>query len=244
MTAAGRARMRVQAPLLVVGAAAWLALVLQQGHPVHGAMHAARWTPASLAADAVLMVAAMMVPLAGAPLLHVHDRSLARRRGRAVALFLAGYAVPWIVAAAALRMVADWIGAAQSPALLGGAMLAAAVCQSSPWKQHCLNRGHAHPELAAFGMRADRDVLRFGLSHARWCIGSCAALMLLPLLVSRGHLAVMAGVTLWLAGERLERPLPPCWRWRGPGMVVRVALAQARVWSRRLGTSRPAARPS
>jgi hypothetical protein len=53
--------------------------------------------------------------------------------------------------------------------------------------------------------------------------------MLLPLLVSHGHLAVMAAVALWLAAERLDRPLTPRWRWRGPGKGVRMAVAQARM---------------
>jgi predicted metal-binding membrane protein len=231
MTAAARERMRV--PLLAAAAAAWVALALLPGAAAHGPMHEARWTPASLAAHAVLMFAAMMLPLSGAPVRHVRDRSFASRRGRAVALFLAAYALPWIAATAVLLLAAAWIAAAHSPAVLALAVAGVAVCQASPLKQRFLNRCHGHPALAAFGVRADLDVLRFGLSHAAWCIGSCLALMLLPMLVASGHsahLALMAGVTLWLAGERLEKPMPPRWRWRGPGKAVRIAAAQARTW--------------
>ncbi|HEX8692909.1 MAG TPA: DUF2182 domain-containing protein [Longimicrobium sp.] len=233
MTAAARARMRVRVPLLAVGAAAWLVLVVHPAGVVHGSMPSMRWTPASLVAEAALMFAAMMVPLSGAPVRHVRDRSFARRRWRAVALFAASYALPWIAATVVLLTAAAWIVAAEQPAVSALAVMVVAVCQSSPQKQHCLNRCHAHSELAAFGVKADLDVLRFGFSHASWCIGSCFALMLLPMLFPRGQLAVMAGVTLWLAGERFEKPMPPRWRWRGPTKIVRIALGQARVWLKR-----------
>jgi predicted metal-binding membrane protein len=227
--------MRVRVPLLVIGAAAWLVLAVHPSAVAHGPMASMRPTPASVLAEAALMFAAMMVPLSGAPLRHVRDRSFARRRRRAVALFAAGYALPWIAATVVLLTAAAWIVAAQSPVGLALAVAVVALCQCSPQKQHCLNRCHAHGELAAFGVKADLDVLRFGFSHAGWCIGSCVALMLLPMLFTRGHLAVMAGVMLWLAGERFEKPVPPRWRWRGPVKVVRIALGQAREWLSRFG---------
>ncbi len=90
---------------------------------------------------------------------------------------------------------------------------------ASPAKQRCLNRCHAHTELAAFGVKADLDVLRFGFIHAWWCIGACSGLMLLPMLFPGRHLAAMFAITLWLAGERIEKPRSSAWRWRGPGSV-------------------------
>lgn len=220
--------MRSQAPLLAVAAAAWLALIAAPA--AHRGAHA---TPAPSVPHAALMFAAMMLPLAGPPVVHVAGRSLARRRRRAVALFLAGYALPWTAATVVLLAAAARIGAAGSPLAPALAVVLIAAVQCSPWKQRCLNRCHAHPALAAFGPRADRDVLRFGASHSLWCMGSCAALMLLPMLVHGGHLVVMAAVTVWLAGERLERPLPPRWRWRGPGMIIRMVMGQARVRTKR-----------
>jgi hypothetical protein len=53
--------------------------------------------------------------------------------------------------------------------------------------------------------------------------------MLLPLVISRGHIAAMAAVSLWLFAERLERPMPPRWRLRGPGKAARIAMAQTRM---------------
>lgn len=224
--------MRVRVPLLAVSAAAWTLLLVQPHEAMVCVMPSMRWTPASLFTASALMFAAMMVPLIGAPVLHVRERSFANRRRRATALFVAGYGVPWIAAGIVLLLASSWVLAAESSLLLVVTIAAIAVWQCSPMKQRCLNRGHAHTELSAFGVKADLDALRFGLGHAWWCAGSCFALMLLPMLLTRGHLAVMAGVTLWLAGERLERPAPPRWRLRGPAHVVRIIVGQARVWGR------------
>ena len=218
--------LRVTVPLVAVGAAAWLALALRPAHEAHGSMHATGWTPASLAVEAALMFAAMMLPLSAAPLQHVRDRGPAGRRGWSAALFVAAYALPWIAAGVMLLAAARRMSAAESPAVPWLAVVAVAAFQASPAKQWCLNRCHAHPPLAPFGARAHLDVLGFGLRHAGWCIGSCAALMLLPMLLTRGHLAGMAGVMVLIAGERLEAPAAPRWRWRGPGTIVRLALAR------------------
>ena len=230
MTDAARARMRVRVPLLTVSAAAWLTLAVQPHDSAVCMMPSMRWTPASLLAASAIMFAAMMVPLVGAPLAHVRDRGFARRRLRATALFVASYGLPWIVAGVALLWGASWI-VAWGTAAVGTAIAAAALWQCSPMKQRCLNRCHAHTELAAFGTKADLDVLRFGFTHAWWCIGACSGLMLLPMLFPRGHVPAMFAITLWIAAERIGRPLPAAWRWRGPGNVWRIAVGQARIWS-------------
>jgi hypothetical protein len=53
--------------------------------------------------------------------------------------------------------------------------------------------------------------------------------MLLPLFVERGHLLGMIAVALFVFAERLERPAPLAWRWRGPGKALRIIAAQARM---------------
>src|SRR5260370_6431441 len=105
----GHAR-RPDAWLVVVGSAslaAWSALALDGSDLTlpafcsDGALWAAPLSasfnlalafnsPAKLASGWALMVAAMMAPLVIAPLLHVHDRSFARRRVRPILLFVAG----------------------------------------------------------------------------------------------------------------------------------------------------------
>lgn len=238
MTPAARERWQVRGPALFISAAAWILLAVEPGgtalsdfcSPSMTAASLALNPPASQAAGWALMLAAMMTPVVIAPLRHVRDRSFARRRARAVALFAGGYTAIWMAAGVVLLALA-LAARVYAPESFGPVALAAGIAliwQFSPVKQGCLNRCHAHPELAAFGPAADIGALRFGWTHGVWCAGSCWALMLLPLLVPRGHIAAMAAMALWIAAERLDRPRPPRWRWRGPGKAARMAVAQAR----------------
>lgn len=202
----------------------------------------------SLAAAWLLMLIAMMAPTLVAPLLHVHQRSFARRRGRSITLFLAGYGAVWMLAGAALTLLQLSLAliAPQSvwPAL--AAIALALVWQCSPAKQLCLNRSHNHHELAAFGYAADRDALGFGLRHGLWCIGSCWALMLVPMLWVQAHVATMLAATVLMSAERLEGPRPLIWKLRGLGKLMRIAriqLLKLRVERAATGCSADASRP-
>ena len=249
MTPAARDRWRVEAPILALTAAAWFVLIVRPGgsalagscctptslregfSPISLQMLMIRNPPQGLALGWLMMLVAMMAPLMSTPIRHVIDRSFARRRGRSVALFVLGYVgvwmtagVPMVSAALAVRL---FYPTSFVPVVIG--CLVAMLWQSSPAKQKCLNRGHAHPELAAFGAKADVDALRFGLMHGVWCVGSCWALMLLPELFPAGHLAAMAIVTLWLLAEKLDKPAVPRWRLRGAGKGARIVVAQTRM---------------
>lgn len=164
-----------------------------------------------------LMLVAMMLPTLVPPLKHVHSRSFAQRRAQAIGLFVAGYGAMWMgvgVLLLALQGLAQY--AVPNVYLrVAGVMLLALGWQVSPFKQRCLNRGHRHPALAAFGWRANWDALRLGLEHGGWCAASCWTLMLLPLLLPFGHLWAMALVGLLMFCERLDPPDQPAWRWRG-----------------------------
>jgi predicted metal-binding membrane protein len=144
---------------------------------------------------------------------------------------VAGYAVIWmaagIVLLAAVLLLSLFLPQSYAPAI--GVALIALVWQCSPIKQRCLNRSHNHRELAAFGLAADLDALRFGITHGVWCVGSCWALMLFPMLLSQGHFAAMAVVTLLMTSERLEQPRPLNRRLRFSGKLVRIAIAQTRI---------------
>jgi predicted metal-binding membrane protein len=193
-------------------------------------------SPAKLASDWALMVAAMMSPVVIGPLRHVRERSFAKRRPRAMLLFIAGYAAVWMAAGVPLQALAlalRWAG--PGPALsLGLAAAAAMVWQVSPGKQWCLNRCHRQPSLAAFGAAADRDAFGFGLTNGAACVGACWALMLLPLFAGGAHLAVMLAITVFIFAERLEGPAPLAWRWRGTGKAWRIVAAWAcRPWAAR-----------
>jgi predicted metal-binding membrane protein len=253
MTLAGRARLHVTAPLMVVSAAAWVLIAFEptgmSDHCSMANMQASpltsltTWMGFDLVAQWALawasMLAAMMVPMLAAPLRHVCERSFTRRRLRSGVLFVAGYTAIWMVTGGILLPLTQGIKQCVPGPWVPVALVTvtAIMWQFSPMKQQCLNRNHAHSELAAFGWAADRDALRFGWNHGLWCVGSCWALMMLPMLVSRGHFAVMAVVTAWLFCERLDRPMPPRWRLRGPARAVRMIFAQLRMQVQRIAGS-------
>jgi len=237
--------MHVRAPLVLISAAAWMALVIEPG----GAAFLAHCSPEMLARAALslsleptmapepiasfwsgwaVMLAAMMAPLVVAPVRHLCDRSFPRRRTRAIVLFGSGYVAVWMAAGVMLLAlaIAARLIVHESYAMVSVGTLIALIWQFSPVKQRCLNRCHARTELAAFGLAADLDALRFGLTLGVWCVGSCWALMLLPLLVSGGHVAAMAAGALWLLAERLDRPMRPRWHVRGLGKAARLVIAQ------------------
>lgn len=177
------------------------------------------------------MLVAMMSPVLIPPVRHIRLRSFTHRRARSIVLFVTGYAAIWMALGGVLLGIELAVAsfAPQSYLPAAATILVALVWQFSPIKQRCLNRCHAHRELAAFGAAADFDALRFGMTHGIWCAGSCWALMLFPMLLLRGHMVVMATVAVVIFSERVELPGPPCWRWRGPSRVVRIMRAQARM---------------
>jgi predicted metal-binding membrane protein len=231
MTPAARERWRIQAPVLAVCAFAWiLILVAPSGEGMHHAHGLAMVHGASaMFGNWILMMVAMMSPLLIAPIQHVHDRSFSRRRKPAVLLFLVGYGVVWMVVGFGLTGITRVVEVRPSGWAVVVAGFIAVVWQVCPLKQRCLNRCHGHRELAAFGLAADVDALRFGLQHGVWCVGSCWALMLLPMMLMRAHVAAMAAVGLWLFAERIERPTAARWEWRGPRKAGRIVVGQAKI---------------
>jgi len=247
MTYTARDLARVRNPVLLLSAMSWIALIVEPGGALAlahcpAAGPAATQFPAAfqmpltmnpltaLTAGWALMLVAMMSPVLIAPIMHIRLRSFTRRRARSTALFAAGYAAIWMALGGVLIGMAMAVKrfAPQSYLPAAGIALIGLVWQFSPVKQRCLNRCHAHTELAAFGAAADFAALRFGISHGIWCAGSCWALMLFPMLLPRGHLVAMAAVAVLIFGERLEPPMPPRWHWRGLGKLVRIAVAQTR----------------
>jgi predicted metal-binding membrane protein len=177
------------------------------------------------------MLTAMMAPVLIQPIQFVRSQGLARRRGRATLLFVVAYASIWTVGGAVMFSIAARVDSTGLPPVVpaAAALTIAALWQCSPAKQVCLNRCHQRVALAAFGRRADTCMLRFGATHAGWCIGSCGALMLVPLILPGGHIAAMIAVALLIFCERLERPAAPGWHWRGLGTVLRMVASRVRI---------------
>lgn len=246
MTINTRERTRINLLVLLTSAIMWMMLLVNPGSimtithcPVSDSgasmasfqMMLAMNPLSSLIVGWALMLVAMMSPTLITPIRHVIERSFKRRRARSVIFFVVGYAAIWMTAGvvliAAVLTLNVLLPQSYLPAV--GVGLIAFVWQCSPLKQRCINRGHNHRELAAFGIAADLDAMRFGVTHGIWCVGSCWALMLFPMLVSQGHFAVMALVTYVMTSERLEQPRKLSWRLRFSGKLIRIAVAQTRI---------------
>lgn len=166
-----------------------------------------------------LMLLAMLPLLLVQPLLYVWHRSLRRKRWQGVALFVLGFGVVWSLAGVVLMglvvAVRVWFGLSAWQGFFA-VLLLCLVWQASPFKQHCLNQCHRQPRICAFGLGYLRDCLGFGLSAGAWCVGSCWPLMLLPVLLEQGHVALMLLGMLWMLYERLLRPRGLRWYWPWP----------------------------
>lgn len=230
---------RLRNAVLAVSLIAWIVILLEprvsaccsaNGAVASWKMLLAANPRGPLAIDWALMLVAMMGPMLVAPLYHIQISSFARRRLRSMALFVAGYGVVWMAAGVVivgLVLASKWLlPQSYLPAIIVG--LIALVWQASPFKQRCLNRCHAHRPLAAFGIAADLDVLRFGLETGRWCTGSCWAAMLFPMLLPNGQFVAMMAVALLMFCERLDAPTTPTWGWRGFGTATRCLTTRLR----------------
>lgn len=232
---------RLPPALLAASLAGWAALmVLDQslllpticgGGSLVGVTFVAALTtnpPTALLVGWLAMVLAMMPPLLAMPITHLWRRSLNRRRHRAMILFTCGYGVLWLAAAVPLTAAAialRVVTATSIPPAAAVAVLMALVWQAVPLKQLCLNRCHRQPRIGAFGLKADADAFRFGITHGLWCVGACWPLMLLPLAAATTHLPLMGAVMLVLFAERLRLPQPARWGFSLPPWPTSVAIS-------------------
>ncbi len=172
--------------------------------------------PRQLVVSWLSMLLAMTPLLLVYPLTYVWQRSLLRKRWQAVVLFVLGFTSVWTLAGLLLMtlVVAARVmfGVSQAMAFV----VTLAVClvwQASPLKQRYLNRCHHQPRISAFGWGFIKDCLAYGVVSAGWCVGSCWALMLLPMLAEQGHVPLMLVSMGWMLWERFKRPRPVRWYW-------------------------------
>lgn len=246
---------RVNLRILLISAAVWAALLVEPwgaGTLTHCPVSDSGASAASLQmmlemnpfwslmAGWALMLVAMMGPTLLSPIQHILKRSFKKRFTRSALFFVLGYGVVWmaagVVIVAAVIALNLFFPRSYLPTIVVG--LIAVVWQFSPIKQRSLNRNHNHRELAAFGYAADIDLFRFGFSHGLWCVASCWALMLFPMLVPQAHFTAMALDTYIMISERLESPAVPKWRLRFPDKLFRIAIAQFRIRYARLAIAR------
>jgi predicted metal-binding membrane protein len=209
---------QLPAPLLGVSLAGWLLLTLAQAVStvpvcISGAAPGADFD--TYVAAFGIMLITMMPPLMSGPLLHVWRRSLTRRRLRAVLLFIAGFGLVWLMAGVPLMtmsiVIRGIVGGSEWCAI-AFALAIALLWQASPLKQITLNRCHRRPPLAAFGLAAETDALRYGADLGLWCVGACWATMTLALSASGlAHVMLMMAVTIMSLAERVPAPQAAHW---------------------------------
>lgn len=213
-----RARDHVTLALLVLSGAAWLLLwawsLGGQGH--HGGAGAAgRSSALALAAGWLVMVVAMMLPLAIELLGSV--RRLTSRRARPglyAAVAGAGFLAPWVltgqVAQAAdigLRALVGWSGltGAGVGVVAGCAVAAAGAFQLSPLKHRSLATCRSPVGFAMrrwTGGRPAVDAARIGAAYGASCVACCWALMAVMVAASAGGVLVMMPLAAVMVIER------------------------------------------
>jgi predicted metal-binding membrane protein len=190
----------------------------------------------------VVMMAAMMLPSI-APVAITWARAIGRQSAGAVragriAQFAGGYLVAWAtfglimyVLLAAAGEVVDghgqagrWIGAA--------AFLLAGLYQFGPLKSVCLR--HCRSPMSHLLRYAQfrpwlRD-LRVGVHHGCYCVGCCAALMIVFIPLGVMNVAAMAALAAVIFLEKLWRRGPMLSRAVGVAFLVLAALAPFQDW--------------
>jgi predicted metal-binding membrane protein len=203
-------RPRDVAAIALVGAAAWVGVLLfvrgsamgmgsTMGLSIFGFLGA--WT---------LMMAAMMLPSVS-PVASLYVRSFERPGGRRLGEFVLGYILVWAaigLPAFAVALAVDGIAMAVPGAVrwgVIGVLLAVAVYQLTPLKRLCLEHCRSPLSLllhyAGYAGRL-RD-LRVGVHHGLYCAGCCWPLFLLLVAVGTMNLVVMLGLTVVIAAEKL-----------------------------------------
>ncbi len=185
-----------------------------------------------LAMWSVMMMAMMLPSATPAILLYARVRK-SRRETPEIAppwLFLLGYLLTWFVfsvAAAVMQLVlvrSGSIGAmdlrANTPALVGGALIAAGAYQISPWKEACLGSCRSPAQFLVRHWRPGVfGALRLGLLHGVVCVGCCWLLMILLFVGGVMNLAWVAILAALVAVEKLASRGPLVSRWVGMAML-------------------------
>jgi predicted metal-binding membrane protein len=167
-----------------------------------------------------VMMMAMMLPSAS-PMVLLYSRVVRRaesegrtmRASAAVTAFASGYVAVWILfsgLAVALQWGLERMGAmtvmmSSSAAILsGGLLIAAGLYQLTPLKAACLTHCRAPASFIAAHWRPGVfGAWRMGLLHGAYCVGCCAVLMLLLFVSGVMNLIWIAGLTLFVAVEKL-----------------------------------------
>lgn len=171
------------------------------------------------------MILAMMFPLLLHPVRHVALRSFRRRRGRAIACFLAGYAGVWLAAGllASVAMLTIISSGLLTVQIVGAASFTiAAVWQFSRTRRLALRRCHRTVPLVPWGWKADLECLRFGVTQGRDCLIVCGPAMLAILTEHNVLLCATLAILLFIERGRSDASSFPL-----AGMLASIAAARS-----------------
>jgi predicted metal-binding membrane protein len=167
---------------------------------------------------AVMMVAMMLPSVSPMVLLyarvvwHAAGQGKIKRASASIVAFAGGYVALWILfslLAIALQGMLERSGAlsvlmsSRSLLLSGALLLAAGLYQLRPLKSACLNHCRTLAFIAAHWRPGVLGAWRMGLAHGLYCVGCCAALMLLLFVGGIMNLVWIAGLTLFVSLEKL-----------------------------------------
>lgn len=162
-----------------------------------------------------VMMGAMMLPSA-LPILAVH-RKIARHRDPATPgasrWFVAGYLMGWALFSAAAA-AAQWglqqagilshMLRLESPAVSAAILISAGAFQFTSLKTACLNKCRTPMGFILTEWRPGRSgAFRMGISHGKYCIGCCWALMLVLFVGGVMNLTVIAVLTTIVLAEKV-----------------------------------------
>lgn len=167
--------------------------------------------PLAWSREWLLMVGAMMLPLAIPPLQFVAQQSFARRRRRALALWFVGFvaltALASVVASGTIfllrGLLASVDGTAWSAAF-GYAL--AAGWQLSETKRRALVLCHLTPPLRPYGIAAVLDAVAFGFGHGWRCSRACLPVMVPAVLAGQSPMEMFVVFAVLLAERSAFRP--------------------------------------
>ena len=191
-----------------------------------------------------IMMVAMMLPSAS-PMVLLYGRVVrqAERKGQltnaggSVAAFAAGYFALWSLFSAfavAVQWALERLGAMngmmalREPVIAGGLLIAVGVYQLTPLKENCLTHCRSPAAFLATHWRpGPTGAWRMGLAHGAYCVGCCAALMLLLFVGGVMNLVWIAGLSLLVlsekflpSGARLRLPIGLLLMIAGAGLIV------------------------
>jgi predicted metal-binding membrane protein len=170
-----------------------------------------------------IMMIAMMTPSA-APMVLLFARVLRQRPGgdfapnsaASVPLFALGYLAVWLVFSIVASLmqwaliysgfVSEMMMWSTNSRLSGGVLIAAGVYQLTPFKAACLGRCRNPVQfLAAKWQKGAMGAFRMGIEHGAFCLGCCLFLMLLLFVGGVMNIVWIAGLTGYVALEKLAK---------------------------------------